>query len=65
MKIYNSKAELMAATTEELVELVMYQNCILNIQEIQTFLKPQSIKNKIKKCQCCSEFCCIKYPMFK
>ncbi len=63
MTVYNTEAELLALTKQELVDIIKYQNCILNIPEIEIYLKPQSIKNKMKKCQCCAEFCCIKVPV--
>jgi hypothetical protein len=65
MKIYNTKQELLNEDVATLVEIIMYQNCILSIPHIQMYMKDNATVKAKKQCQCCAEFCCIKFPMDK
>lgn len=65
MEIYKNRTQLNALTKAKLIDILLHYNCVLEIPEINILLTAQSVKNAIKKCQCCSETCCVKYPLTK
>jgi hypothetical protein len=56
--IINTEQELASLPVETLVDIIKELNC--KLQVFKPFLNESSFKNKMRKCKCCNEFCCIK-----
>lgn len=55
--IIKTEQELANLPVSTLVEIIKELHCKLEV--FKPFLKESSTKNKMKKCKCCKEFCCM------